>query len=193
MWINAWLNLPSITNKPSDDAKREKLAVAKTPPKQKVNDDPKLVFQYGEMYRRAWRALQVNRLVMPSVVCAALSLELYFKALIIDEKGDALETHDLQLLFSQLSQDKQKKIREFFQLTLQARTKTQQQLNQALHRTMPVPTFDQVLDSAKRVFISFRYGYQTSKLKQWEGWRADEIWDGTRKLILDLHPGWASL
>jgi HEPN domain-containing protein len=163
----------------------------KASPEVRVPDDPKRVFRYGEMYRRAHRVLQINQITMPSVVCAALSLELYFKALIVDEKGDAPDIHDLQVLFSLISPNKQQKIRDYFNLMSETRMKRYQTLKQH-DKTPPLPTFERVLDSAKRIVVTFRYGYRTSVLNKWEGWFANEIWDGARKLILELHPDWAT-
>jgi hypothetical protein len=161
----------------------------------KAPDDPKLVFQYGEMYRQAFRVLQINQLLMPSYVCAALSLELYFKALIIDDaKGEVPEKHDLQTLFSSLSTDQQNKIRKFFDLTLSDRKSRHELLNRHFGGTIHLPNFNQALDASKNAFIELRYAFQIVKNKDRPPrhlWAAQEIWDGTRKLILELHPDWS--
>jgi HEPN domain-containing protein len=151
----------------------------KKKPAPKAKDDPKLIFGHGEMYRQAFALLQGARLLMPSFVCAALSLELYFKALIADEKGETPDGHDLQFLFSRLSKDKQDRIRHFFNLTLPARRRQHQILDQFLRTSTPLPTFEQSLDSSKRAFIMLRYSYQTRELRDQEGWSAQEIWQGT--------------
>jgi len=132
---------------------------------------------------------------MPSYVCAALSLELYLKALIIDDaQGEVPEKHDLQTLFSRLSTDQQHKIRNFFDLTLSDRKSRHELLNRRLGKAVPLPTFNQALDASKNAFIELRYAFQIVKNKDRPPrhlWAAQEIWDGTRKLILELHPDWS--
>jgi HEPN domain-containing protein len=168
--------------------------VAKKPPKSKSDDDPKLVFQYGELYRKACQALEVNTLILPSFVCAALSLELYFKALIIDAKREVPEKHDLQRLFSLLPEKSQNRIRDLFALTLTARKSRHQLMDQYFRRTTPLPTFDQALDWSKNAFVELRYAFQIvtgpQPRKPRHLWNAREIWDATRTLIFELHPNW---
>jgi hypothetical protein len=71
-----------------------------------------------------------------------------------------------------------------------SRTNQHRILNQFLGKSTPVPTFDQALDWSKRAFITLRYAYRRSTLKDQEGWSAQEIWNGTRQLIVELHPDW---
>jgi hypothetical protein len=160
-----------------------------------VKDDPKVIFQSGEMYRAASAVLGQPRFsprfIAPACALAAFSLELYFKSLIVLDNRVPPENHDLQRLFSLLSKDHQQNIRHFFK---QENAKLELQFRAAeklVGRPIPRPNFDQILDLSKSAFVKLRYAYQTDSLRQGEGWTAQVIWDGTRTLILKLHPDWA--
>jgi hypothetical protein len=166
---------------------------SKTP--RTVKDDPKAIFQSGEMYRAASAILGQPRyspqFIAPACALAAFSLELYFKSLIVFDDRVAPENHDLQRLFSLLSRDHQQKIRDFFRqenakLELQYRA-----IEKHEGRPIPRPNFDRILDLSKNAFTKLRYAYQTDNLRDGEGWTGSVIWDGTRTLILKLHPDWA--
>ncbi len=135
-----------------------------------------------------------TQLLMPSIVCSAFCLELYFKALIVIEKGGvAPRGHDLQFLFSCVSKTNQMKIRAFFNQRTRvnaARIAQFAAAEKAAGIASKPWTFDNVLAASKRAFEKLRYAYQKD-LQSGEGWMANDIKDGTRAIILALHPDWA--
>jgi hypothetical protein len=59
-------------------------------------------------------APHMQEVLLPSVVCAAFALELYFKCLRIMDKGAYSDEHNLRALFDQLGAPTQQRIRELF-------------------------------------------------------------------------------
>jgi hypothetical protein len=85
------------------------------------NDPPELqIFKQAEIFFRAFWILKRHPLkknrnaAVPGLVMLALVLELYFKCLITMQGNRPKRTHDLQMLFKQLSSDDQNQLRAYF-------------------------------------------------------------------------------
>lgn len=55
---------------------------------------------------------QIQRLMVPAIVCIALSIEIGIKVILLNENYDFKYEHDLKKLFSQISQETQGRIRK---------------------------------------------------------------------------------
>lgn len=153
-------------------------------------DDPKEVFASGESFRRGSQVLvrpQQQQLLPPAIVCASISFELYLKSLIIERKVDPPEHHNTQVLFGMLTQSQQNEVRLHFEARAALRDPMHVEISRRAGRSSPPLTFEKCLGQSKDAFIKIRYFYRD---KHSQTWLANDIWEGTRNLILRLHPDW---
>ena len=99
--------------------------------------------------------------LIPMIVCRALTIELLFKSLILLEKGDAQMSHSLTKLFELLSMTSKMAVEQSFILHV-SKSRT---LN-AMKAQFPSIslTFQDVLKEADRVFVSWRYAFDTKNV-----------------------------
>jgi hypothetical protein len=149
--------------------------------------DPKGVFLTAEVFRSSSAILGNHgpSYMFPMVICAAFSLELYLKCLILVE-GGASKGHDLGDLFSKTSTESQQKIRASY-----APYKAKADTMYASVKGVPVPRtdFDFVLCASAKAFEHFRYAYEGA-VKDQEGWLANDIRECVRERIAELKPEW---
>jgi HEPN domain-containing protein len=81
-------------------------------------------------------------LISPSVVNYCFSLELFFKALIKSDKSERASGHKLKELFGELSEERQKLIKEQFKEKIQQ------------------PDFDTFIEIISEYFVKVRYEYE---------------------------------
>jgi len=150
--------------------------------------DPKGVFQTAEVFRASSIILgnQGPNYMFPMVICAAFSLELYMKCLILIE-GGASKGHDLKDLFSKTTSASQKKVRESYEPY-----KAKADAMYAAFKGVPVPKtdFDFVLGASAKAFEHFRYAYEGAVEDQ-EGWMASDISECVKERVVELKPEWA--
>ena len=123
------------------------------------------------------------------MVCAAFSLELYFKCLIRIGRKSYAGVHDLSKLFSMIGRRNQADIKRHWNDHCQ-------QVKSHVARTfeedgLPAPKvdFDYVLSASKDAFRTMRYIYEKG-IDTHKGWLADTVVEGARIAILAKYPDW---
>jgi hypothetical protein len=159
---------------------------------QRATPDPKVVFLVADQYWKAsWtmaEAPHMQDVLLPSVVCAAFALELYFKSLRIMDKGAYSDEHNLRALFDQLGAPTQQRIRALFVPYLLAAQKADDDISDAGGHPRSTVNFDSVLDASRQAFKFLRYVHEG--LPPMSGWSASGISKATRQAILERHPDW---
>jgi len=162
------------------------------PKKAKKPADPKGVFLTAETFRAGSLVLGkygMPHLMLPMVVCAAFSLELLLKCLILIEGHDFGKDHSLESLFSKTTPESQKTIRASYEVH-----RAKREAMYAALKNVPAPKtdFDFVLHASAKAFEHFRYAYE-GIVEEGEGWLANEIHDCVRERIVELKPDWKNL
>ena len=124
-----------------------------------------------------------------TMVCAAFSLELYFKCLIRMEKKPYQTGHDLKKLFDFLGRRNQTKIKKYWNANSSTVISDVQRESIAIGSQIPEVNFDYCLSVSKDAFNLMRYMYE-SGIPPGAGWLGDVIVEGARQTILDRHPEW---
>jgi HEPN domain-containing protein len=120
------------------------------------------------------------------MVCAAFSLELYFKCLIRLGRKSFGREHDLAKLFALIGRRNRAKIRKYWN---DHSGTVRSYLDQAYGGDAPKIDFDFALSASKDAFVTMRYIYECG-IEPNKGWLADTIAEGTRTTILDKYPEW---
>src|SRR5579862_1821396 len=130
--------------------------------------------------------------IMPSIILTALSLEIFFKLLIIDSKNTYGRIHELNELWPLIDADKQNRIRAYATpLLIQTAQKNDADFAKYGITGMEHPSdFDECLELSSYAFEKLRYMYEWPKQKHREGWHAGPIVWAAAKVVLDLHPEW---
>jgi hypothetical protein len=123
-----------------------------------------------------------------SMVCSALSLELYFKCLIRMGRKSYVHGHDLYKLFYLIGKPTQARIKQCWQANSAQVTADINRMYAGSGRPVPKATFDFVLSASKDAFTVMRYGYQGIPSDQ--GWLADTVVECARNAILERNPNW---
>ena len=161
--------------------------------------DARKIFELAEQFHRASSILlsafdQKNiQVIPPSFTCIAFSLELYLKSLITLEKGGYTKgNHNLEKFIEMLNPDTKDKLRLYAIAIAEPQIKQFQDFAKA-KGLPPLPDFDfdAALTASKNAFVNWRYVYEEN-FKENEGWQASEIILAVRKIILELHPEWAT-
>ena len=124
-----------------------------------------------------------------TMVCAAFSLELYFKCLIRMEKKPYQTGHDLKKLFDLFGRRNQTKIKKYWNANSSMVKSDVQRESIAIGSQVPEVNFDYCLSVSKDAFNLMRYIYE-SGIPPGAGWLGDVIVEGARLTILDRHPEW---
>jgi len=155
-----------------------------------MSADPKTRFSTAEVFRAGSGILSrhMPALMFPMVMCASFSLELYLKSLVLLESGEAERGHNLETLFSKVSPESQRAIRENYE-----KKRTEQNAMFAASKVPPLPKtdFDFILHASAEAFENFRYAYE-GIVKDQTGWLAGPIGECVRERIMALHPEWAN-
>jgi hypothetical protein len=150
--------------------------------------DPKTVFSQAEVFRTGSQILggYLPNLAIPWVVCAAFSLELYLKCLLLIEGGSTEKKHDLEKLFANISCTSREAIRKNYENKRVVRDA----MFAGAHVPPPPPSdFDFVLHASALAFEKFRYAYE-GLIEDGQGWLAGDIGECVRERIIALHPDW---
>jgi hypothetical protein len=124
-----------------------------------------------------------------TMVCAAFSLELYFKCLIRIGRKPYQTGHDLVKLFNFIGKRNRSKIKQFWIAnSTQVRADVQEQYL-ASDEATPTVDFNYCLSVSRNAFNLMRYIYEQG-IPPGEGWLGDTIVEGARQAILDKHPEW---
>jgi hypothetical protein len=137
------------------------------------------------------RAIYEQKVNAPTatMVCAAFSLELYFKCLIRIGRKPYQTGHDLVTLFNFIGRRSQSKIKQFWAAnSTQVRADVQEQALDSDEPT-PIVDFNYCLSVSRNAFYVMRYIYEQG-VPPSEGWLGDTIVEGARWAILDKHPEW---
>jgi hypothetical protein len=128
------------------------------------------IFMNAKVYSRASRLLNERgvsepSLLIPSMVNAALSLELYFKALYWlennkDFKIDEKHSHDFSKIFDSLSDTLRNNIENNFRALLKNRDMKDVIIMEQMGRIVIPKTLKDNLDSWSQVFTKLRYVYE---------------------------------
>ena len=124
-----------------------------------------------------------------SMVCAAFSLELYFKCLIRIGRKSFGKEHDLLKLFALVGRRNRAKIKKYWNANAAIVRSYVERTFEDDGLTPPRVDFNYVLSASKDAFIAMRYVYEKG-IETNEGWLADTIVEGARRAILDIHPEW---
>jgi hypothetical protein len=124
-----------------------------------------------------------------TMVCAAFSLELYFKCLIRMEKKPYQMGHDLKKLFDVLGRHNKIKIKKYRDANSSIVISDVQ--DEFIANSSPIPKVDfgYCLSVSKDAFNLMRYIYERG-IPPGAGWLGDVIVEGARQTILDRHPEW---
>ncbi len=124
-----------------------------------------------------------------AMVCAAFSLELYFKCLIRIGRKSFGREHDLVKLFALIGRRNRTKIKRYWNVNSDRVRSYVERTFEDDGSTPPTVDFEYVLSASKDAFITMRYVYEKG-IETNTGWLADTIVEGTRIAILDIHPEW---
>lgn len=157
--------------------------------------DIKEMFRSAEVYGMGAQTINVQmragpspHLILPYILCAALSLEISLKCLIMVEGRSYKGIHELSKLFEAISEESQAKVKSLYEPFVAHH----QMIFDHIHgqsEGAPIATFDRILRASSRAFTNLRYPYE-KLTKGGEGWLATEITDCVRQVILDLKPEW---
>jgi hypothetical protein len=172
------------------------MTTAKTPPTPK-KPDPSEIYLAAHSYRLAAIAVTEAsfkdlRVLFPSFMLEAFTMELYLKCLLSIEKKTAPWDHNLRKLFDRLSVDNRNRI---VALSAPAIAK----LNAKYRRADPVfashpITFEGALDESSKAFENIRYLHETIGTPKFSpSWVAGGIANAVRARILELEPTFANL
>jgi hypothetical protein len=125
------------------------------------------------------------------MVCAAFSLELYFKCLIRIGHKSFGRDHDLAQLFSLIGRRNRTKIKRYWNANSSVVRSYVERTFKEDGLTPPKVDFDYVLSASKDAFITMRYIYEKG-IETNKGWLADPIVEASRMAILDTHPEWVN-
>jgi hypothetical protein len=124
-----------------------------------------------------------------AMVCAAFSLELYFKCLIRIGRKSYAGVHDLSKLFSIIGRRNRNKIKKYWNDHCQQVKTDVEQTFAEDGLSAPRVDFDYVLSASKDAFRTMRYIYEKG-IDTHKGWLGDTIVEGARSAILEKHPEW---
>jgi hypothetical protein len=144
---------------------------------------PLMVDRYPE-----FEFVRNNHMLTASMVCAAFSLELYFKCLIrIGHKAYELD-HNLERLFQLVGRRSRTQIkRYFYENDHQVRGYVERQY-QGSGRQIPIADlFGFCLAASSRAFVQMRYVFERG-IPPDEGWLGDAIVECARRVILGQRP-----
>jgi hypothetical protein len=159
------------------------------------------IFRAAHMYEHAARQLNGcgdASMLLPSMVNAALSLELYFKCLYILDRGVEFKikerhSHDFHALFEELTADIKLRLTNDFASNLQTRNMSDvRSIEQSLSIVVPLSLKENLVQWAS-VFVDLRYVYdfiQRQQGRQRTMMFYPEISGLLRKAILDREPSW---
>ena len=181
-------------------------------PKAKPSVDPKEIFLMAEAFSNAARTIgdhhnhrdgmtnpsqtihtQAPLDLIPAAVCAAFSLELYFKCLLRLENVNPRKMHDLDALFAKLSTESRRFIRQCYTHevgpTVETMKRTAARLKaEGINHTPPaIEDLDHVLSASAKVFEKFRYAFEGLSREEWI---AGNVTTCVRRRIIALHPEW---
>ena len=156
-------------------------------PKDAKQANPRLVFDTASAFDRAYHILSATLTDKPYVrapspplyTCAALSLELYLKCLLIIEHGSYIEDHDLSKLFNLLRSQTKRALKKRYAKWVKEETVFPELLN--------FTTFEALLEACKLTFTKGRYSFELNPFS----WTLDGLTVATKERILRLHPDWA--
>jgi hypothetical protein len=151
--------------------------------------DPKEVFTTAEVFRLGAiaRSAHLPGLMLPWVMCASFSSELYLKCLVLIEGNNYGKDHDLKDLFGRLTQDSQNEIRNCYE----PKRAAQEAVYRASGVPIPRSDFDYVLEVSSKSFVKFRYAYEG--INGPVGWAMGPADDCLRERIVKLRPDWRVL
>jgi hypothetical protein len=132
---------------------------------------------------------QGQNLPTAAMVCAAFSLELYFKCLIRIGQKSYTGEHDLSKLFSLIGRRTRTQIRRYWN---DHSDQVRQDVTQTFEEDgLPAPNlnFDYVLSASKDAFRTMRYIFEKG-IDTHKGWLGDTIVEGARLTILEKYPEW---
>ena len=127
--------------------------------------------------------------VTASMVCAAFSLELYFKTLIRMGRKTYGNEHDLSKLFYKIGRRPRRKIRKYWNENSSVVPAYVESVYGKDGNPIPNVTFDWVLSASKDAFVSMRYIYEVGIAPD-TGWLADTIVEAARHTIIERNPTW---
>jgi hypothetical protein len=135
----------------------------------------KKILENAELYEKAAFILNERNLFLPSQVNAALSLELYFKALYLIDKNEDFKikrkhSHNFHELFNLLSSEIKEKLNMKFNYLLSQRNMDDvNQLEFDMKRDkieIIIPrTLEENLKCWSEIFINVRYSYDNKELR----------------------------
>jgi HEPN domain-containing protein len=124
-----------------------------------------------------------------AMVCAAFSLELYFKCLIRIGRKSFDREHDLSKLFSLIGRRYRSKIKRYWNANSEIVRSYVERTFQDDGSMPPKVDFEYVLSASKDAFVTMRYVYEGG-IETNKGWLADTIVEAARNVILDTYPNW---
>ena len=135
----------------------------------KMNSRAQAIFDHAQVYERAARLLNMAgvsdpALLLPSMVNAALSLELYFKALYVLDHGvefkvNGRHSHDFVALFERLHEKTKEHLLARFNTALSARDATDiDMLERSMKVVVPRDLQTNLAEWAS-IFVDLRYAY----------------------------------
>ena len=177
--------------------------IKKHPPKQTSNTGkptPRGLFQQAESFFQAAALLfhtattpQFFRpqFTFPSMVCEALSAELYLKCLLVIEGKGYPATHNIEELFDQLKSTTQAEIERIAapQLVFSQNAMAFVHAKENKPGPVPVVTFRHLLHHGRNAFETFRYIHEKSSMPDGVS-SSRTIAASVREYLCVLHPGW---
>jgi hypothetical protein len=130
---------------------------------------------------------------IPSAMLGALTLELFFKLLILLEGKSYRGIHDLESLFKQLTVEHQNEIKACFEREELAKVKQTFELIAKADGPSPDVTvdFEYCLSSSADTFVKYRYDYESLDGRgKLSNWIAGGMIDCVKAIVLRFHPEW---
>jgi hypothetical protein len=163
------------------------------------------IFRHAQVYERAARLLNAAgtsdpALLLPSMVNAALSLELYFKSLYVLDRGAEFKvkgrhSHDFAALFEELQEPTKEHLLAQFNTALSARnTNDIRMVESSLNMVVPQDLKENLVQWAS-IFVDLRYAYdfiETYKGEQKTMMFFPEIRDSVYNAIIGRESTWKS-
>jgi hypothetical protein len=125
--------------------------------------------------------------MVPLIVCATFSVELYLKSLIWHETGAPARGHNLETLFSLLSQTRKARIQHYYEQVV-SRDRSSIEANPAPGHGPGSADFCNAMKVASDGFVDWRYVYERNMA---EGPNlANYIAFAVRQAIIEICPTW---
>jgi HEPN domain-containing protein len=146
---------------------------------------PKMAHIYRE-----FEFVRDQNMLQSSFVCAALSLELYFKCLIRMSRKSYKQVHWLDELFKQMGKSHRATIKRYFCANSQV-TREYFEKEYPDRKTSDSKLFEFCLCANRDAFRAMRYVYEEDIIEEDTGWIGGDVMvEAARNRILEKHPEW---